>query len=360
MSAFISNVLDSSAGLWTWSGAVGLALVAGLGLAPPASAQDWDDDVRYETEEDYAYGYADDGYPELATRVWFDRGDEPLLERGDRVRVYYHASEDAFVALFHIDTNGTLRLLYPRSPEENHYVRGGRDYRLVFPTASYWRVSDDPGVGYYFSVASPEPFDFRDFRFSHYGGGWDLTEIGRRVYSDPYVAMDEVVARMIPDWDVVPYALDFATYHVERRYEYPRFLCYDCHGFRPYASWNPYIASCTSFRVVVYDDPYFYPATRYVGTRVVYTRPARVGLPRFEFKERARGEAAAPLVIERSARPTSAGTRGVSGRSAVPRTEPARLDGRRPVRTRPSEVLPGRTPSPTVRRGGSATRPTLE
>lgn len=314
---------------------------------------------------DYGDPYAEQGYiadpGALTTRIWLDRGDDPVLERGERARIYYRASHDAFIALFHIDTNGTVRLMYPRSPEENHYVRGGRDFRLVFPESSYWRVTDDPGVGYFFAVASPEPFDFRDFRYSPYAGGWDLSSVGRRVFSDPYVAMDEFVARMIPDWDVVPYALDFVSYHVEQRYEYPRFLCYDCHGFRPYQSWNPYMASCTSFRVVVYSDPYYYPATRYRGTRVVYVRPSQPGLPRFEFKERARGEAAAPLVVERSAVPRSGSVapggdrRGVPVPSSVPAP---------PTRTRPSQVLPGRGvgATPPTRSGTPvpSTRPTLE
>ncbi len=350
------------------SAVAGLVALGALPLA--AQNEEWVDYGDPYAEQGY---YADPGA--LTTRIWLDRGDDPVLERGERARIYYRASHDAFIALFHIDTNGTVRLMYPRSPEENHYVRGGRDFRLVFPESSYWRVTDDPGVGYFFAVASPEPFDFRDFRYSPYAGGWDLSSVGRRVFSDPYVAMDEFVARLIPDWDVVPYALDFVSYHVEQRYDYPRFLCYDCHGFRPYQSWNPYLASCTSFRVVVYSDPYYYPATRYRGTRVVYVRPSQPGLPRFEFKERARGEAAAPLVVERSAVPRSgsvapSGDRrgapvpssvpapGVAPRTGAPGASPA------PTRTRPSQVLPGRGvgATPPTRSGTPvpSTRPTLE
>lgn len=313
--------------------------------------------------------WSDDGWQDepLSTRVWLDRGDDPVLERGDEVRLYYRASHDAFIALFHIDTNGTVRMVYPRSPEENHYVRGGRDFRLVFPESSYWRVTDDPGVGYYFSVASPEPFDFRDFRYSPYSGGWDLSAVGRQVFDDPYVAMDHFVERLVPDWQVVPYALDFSSYHVEQRYEYPRFLCYDCHGFRPYQSWDPYLASCTSFRVVVYSDPYYYPATRYRGTNVVYLRPEQPGTPRFEFKERGRGEAAAPLVIERNAvprstaspSPTPSSVRVAPSNVAPSRVAPsgvrAPTGGAIPSRSRPSSVLP-----PTSSGPDRSARPTLE
>src|SRR5439155_1575371 len=39
------------------------------------------------------------------------------------------------------------------------------------------------------------------------------------------------------------------------------------------------------FRIVVFDDPYYYPYRYYGGTRVVFTRPLRPA-PRFIFKDR--------------------------------------------------------------------------
>ena len=167
----------------------------------------------------------------VEARVWLGRGEEPLLQRGDQVRVYYHATQDAYVTIFHIDTDGTTRLAFPQSPDEGHYVRGGRDYRLLFPRSPYWYVEDQPGMGYYFIVASPERFDFSSFRFSYYDRGWDLSLVGRQAYRDPYVAMDDYVAALLPRWQDVPYALDFASYDVGERHEYPRFLCYNCHAF---------------------------------------------------------------------------------------------------------------------------------
>ncbi len=339
------------------------ALWVGLLLPGGVSAQNGDQ-WAYEDGYGEAAYYADEGYPALTTRIWLDRGEDPVLDRGERARLYYRTSEDAFIAIFHIDTNGSTRLVFPRSPDEDNYVYGGRDFRLVFPGSSQWVVADDPGVGYFFSIASPEPLDFRDFGYSHYDGGWDLSNAGRRVYRDPYVAMDEFVERLIPDWEYVPYALDFSPYHVEERYEYPRFLCYDCHGFRPYASWNPYLATCTSFRVVVYDDPYYYPSTRYRGTQVVFARPVQPGLPRFEFKERARGEAPTPLLVRRATpsvstprpavAPPSGRSPAVQRRSGTPAASPVRV----PTRTRPSQALPSRGGPPPATSAPS--RPTLE
>ena len=235
-------------------------------------------------------------------RIWLDRGVDPVLEAGDRVRIYYRTNADAYVAILQIDTDGTTRMLYPRSPTENHYARADRDYRLLFPRSAYWNVHDRPGVGYFFVVTSPTPFDLSEFGYSYYDGGWDLSAVGSTVYSDPYVAMDDYVARLVPDWEYVDYGLDFLSYNVGSAHEFPRFLCYQCHGFRPYSTWNPYRYACVDFRVVVYDDPYFYPSYRYRTNRVVMVGPRSPTSPRFGFKERAAGDPGTPVTVVRQGR----------------------------------------------------------
>jgi hypothetical protein len=277
---------------------------------------------------------ADTDADALEARVWLDRGEDPLLQRGDRVRVYYRTSADAYTAIFHIDTDGSVQLLHPRAPDDEYFARGGRDYRLLFPQSPYWFVDEYPGKGYFFLVASPEPFDFSAFDYARYDRGWDLTTVGRSVYQDPYVAMDEYVARLLPDWETVPYALDFISYDVGEPHEYPRFLCYDCHGYRSYASWNPYTYACSSFRVVIWDDPYFYPAYRYRGTRVVFAQPPR-GIVRFEFKERARGEAWSPVV--RTRQPPLGGSVGYREPAVAAPAMPEFVPPRR--RVAPSDAL---------------------
>jgi len=307
----------------------------------------------------------------LETRVWLDQGDEPVLRRGETVRVYYRASEDAYAAIFRIDTDGRISMIFPMDPRSYGEVEGGRDYRLLFPTAPVWRVNEDPGVGYFFMIASPEPLDFSVFPFDP-DRGWDLDAVGRVVYEDPYVAIDDYVAQLIPDWQAIPYALDFVTYNVGDTYTYPRFLCYDCHDARPYSSWNPYATSCSSVRVVIWDDPYFYPSYRYYGTQVVVARPF-VTQPRYAVAVRAPGESYRPLIRSRAAParavPAYKEDPGTLAPSAVrratarptqeaprPTQEAPRQEAPRPTLQRrpatpetPSSRLPVRTPPSTSR-----------
>lgn len=292
--------------------------------------------------QDYVPGEA------AEARIWLDRGDEPLLQRGDRVRIYYRTSQDAYVAIFQINTDGAVRLLHPRAPEEETFTRGGRDYRLLFSQSSYWFVDEYPGKGYYFMVASPEPFDLSQFSYARHERQWDLTQVGRAVYQDPYLAMDDYIARLLPDWETVPYALDFIAYDVGEVHEYPRFLCYDCHGFRSYPIWNPYTYACASFRVVVWDDPYFYASYRYQGSRVVYARPRR-GLGMYEFKERAQGETWTPLIRTRQP-PLRRAAEYVEPGAARPNSQPGWVPPRRATVT-PSAGAnrPSGTAAPTRR-----------
>ena len=354
-------------------------VAASLAAAPPAAAQT---------------GFEPDS---LEARVWLDRGDEPVVQRGEEVRVYYRTSADAYLAIFRIDTDGAISLLYPQHPGAAELVEGGQDYRLLFPGSARWRVEDDPGVGYFFVVGAQEPLDFSAFAYDDESGRWDLSPLGETVYEDPYVAIDEYVAAILPDWEVVPYALDFLSYSVGDTHEYPRFLCYDCHSPRSYSSWNPYNEYCPDYQVVVYDDPYFYPRYRYVGTRVVYARP-RLPRPRYsvvtrvatgwrpivraraepprrtvEYKEvpRARSFPTRTVVPRRP----SQGVRSAPGRAVTPnrriapsRQSPPRRSATSPARgSRGSATARGtaasRTPPSATRRAPSTptrSRPTLQ
>jgi hypothetical protein len=293
----------------------------------------------------------------LETRVWLDRGDEPVVEQGDEIRVYYRTSADAYATIFRVDTDGTISLLFPQHPDADPFVGGGRDYRLVLRDGPRWRVDDDPGVGYFFMVASDSPPDLSLFGFDA-EDGWDLSGVGAAVYEDPYVAIDDYVAAVIPDWDVVPYALDFLTYNVGEDHDFPRFLCYDCHGFQSYSSWNPYDAACSSFQVVIWDDPYFYPSYRYSGRRVVVARP-RAPRPRYGVTARVLGAPWRPIV---RTRPAPLRATAVYKEALRPPRRAAPSPQRRPSRATPGKaVVPNRartdTNRPTLRRREPARTP---
>jgi Domain of unknown function (DUF4384) len=244
--------------------------------------------------------------------VWTDRGDDPYAG-GQGVRVRFHTEQDAYVTILRIDTDGRVRVLFPREPWEDNFARGGRDYEVPGrDSRDAFYIDDYPGVGYIFAVVASDAFVY-DALESH--DHWDYRVVADgRVHGDPYVAVTDLAERIVPpgygDWDY-----DLAPYYVQRHYDYPRFLCYDCHSYANYSSWNPYDYSCVRFRIVVFDDPYYYPYRSYGATRVVFTRPLRPE-PRFIFKDRQSSDAFVTRVRTRSADDDQRRDIGARGRDA--------------------------------------------
>jgi len=209
--------------------------------------------------------------------VWTDRNE--AYARGEGVRVYLNVDTPSYVAVFRVDTDGRIRVLLPQEPWTDTYLHDQRELEVGAAHGGHsFVVDDDPGMGYLFAVASARPFDFRDITRGDY---WDYRLIdGDRIQGDPYVSLTDLAARIAPDGD---YDYDIAPYYVEHRYDYPRFVCYDCHAYASYQEWNPYRQSCTRYRIVIRDDPRYYPY-RYGGRNVVAGRPAHPG-PRYVFRD---------------------------------------------------------------------------
>ena len=273
--------------------------------------------------------------------VWTDR-DEPYA-RGDGARVYLRVDEPSYVAVFRVDTDGRVRVLFPREPWNDTYVRDQREFEVAGPRdGGAFLVDDDPGMGYLFAIASADPLDFRDITRGNY---WDYRLIdGGRIQGDPYVALTDLAARVSPGGG---YDYDISPYYVSHHYDYPRFVCYDCHAYASYSEWDPYRTSCTRYRVVVRDDPRYYPY-RYGGRNVVAGRLAHPG-PRFVFHDVDPGRPSVSRVEpERRLGDARAAigrtSEDVGGRGAVPAPAPAPAlpSLRDRDRARPPEPPPGR------------------
>lgn len=310
---------------------LGWVLLAGLPLSSPATN---DTAVHPPARPPVAAG---------RVAVWSDQ-DDPY-DRGDAARVYLSALEAAHVAVFRVDTDGRIRVLFPREPWGDTWVRVSSKFELPGRGGRTFVVDDDPGIGYLFAISSRRPFDFDDIAL---GDHWDYRAIdGGRITGDPYVALTNLATRITPGDD---YDYDVSPYYVERRYDYPRFACYDCHAYAKYDEWDPYRRACARFRVVVYDDPRYYPYRLGRGRNVVIQHAHRPE-PRFVFRDADRDREYVTRVTtggggeyryRQSAGRTS---RDVGGRGAVP-VPGLSSDRRAPGMAPPLRVAP---PPPAVR-----------
>lgn len=169
-------------------------------------------------------------------RVWTNR--EGPFEQHSRVKTYVRTAADAYIAIMRVDTDGRLVLLFPYTPEDDAFARGGRTYQVQGRDDGYTFVADDPpGIGYLLAVASPDPLRLEIFGE---GGEWHLAALGaEHLEGDPYTQLTELAAALADRYDY-----DIAPYDVEARYAYPRFACYGCHqqplpGFDPYGGFHP-------------------------------------------------------------------------------------------------------------------------
>ena len=290
--------------------------------------------------------------PEGRVTVWTDR-DEPY-RRGQGARVYLSADDDAYLAVFRVDTDGRIRVLFPHEPWGETFVPGGRTLEVSgLRGGRSFMVDDDPGVGYLLAVASPDPLEFDDITR---GDWWDYRLVdGGRLRGDPYVLLLDLAERITHGGD---YDYDIAPYYVDRRYDYPRFVCYDCHAVASYAEWDPYDRACRRFRLEIYDDPSAYPYRSGRGRNVV--APGR-GISRYVFRDADPERAAVARVtrppdgLRREAAEPERGAEDVGGRGAVPAPGVQSL-GRRSIDQRAAELSPAR-PRIEERRREAGERP---
>jgi hypothetical protein len=286
--------------------------------------------------------------------VWTDR-DDPY-RRGEAARVYIQAEEPAHVAVFRVDTDGRIRVLFPRDPWGDTFVRDRRTFEVTGSRGGRsFVVDDDPGVGYLFVVASPDQLDFEDITRGDY---WDYRLIGGgRLRGDPYLLLTELAERITRKRD---YDSDVVPYYVDRRYEYPRFVCYDCHAYASYSEWDPYERGCSRYRIVVYDDAGRYPYRTGRGRNAV--APSRYAGPVYVFRDAdPRLDYVTRQSPGRDQGPRDSAGEGrtsqdVGGQGAVPAPGLPSL-GRRSLDQRPPEAGPVRPRIGEQRRSGGRSRP---
>ncbi|HEU0016099.1 MAG TPA: DUF4384 domain-containing protein [Longimicrobium sp.] len=279
-------------------------------------------------------------------QVWLD-DHRSVFRSGERMRVRVRADRDAYVAVFHIDTNGDVDVLYPRSYDDEGWVPRGRTLSLGSRGwGDYLRVRGGPGMGYVFAVALDEPLEMwrvRDLYRSRFAG-WDGN---RTVFGDPFYAMDELVRAVVPEGAYGYESTDYYTYHVGRRYSYPRYACYDGYGDWYHSRVDYYHGGgCSRVRILLGRRPHYYDTYYYRGPRRVYYEPyyrqARVSRPLHGYKERTSSQAPpARRSYERRPEPGAPGTREATA---------GRRDG----------TVGGRgtdTDRPTTRRPEAGTRP---
>ena len=200
--------------------------------------------------------------------IWTDRGKDAVYEPGDPVEIKLRASDDGYLLVYDIDSEGSVRVLYPYEGSSG-YIAGRQTYRVPPYQSGLQLVVQGPvGQGYIVALVSREPFNalprfLRPYDPQAEGAGYvgeeedeeGVTSDGR-IMGDPFVAMERIRRQVLSDAnDPELFATAYTSYYIHEPVRYPRYLCNDCHRPSQWAWWDgydPYYTSCSAFDFRIY------------------------------------------------------------------------------------------------------------
>jgi hypothetical protein len=199
----------------------------------------------------------------LGVEIWTDRGDDAVYQPGEAMTVKVRASDEAYVIVYEIDSDGHISVLYPWRRGSN-MVDAHHTYRLPPDDSGYeLAVEKATGEGYLVAIASRHPFRDLPWYLRPYdpqaeGNGYEDRhdeeegfDNDGNVVGDPMVAMERIRRRVLDQpSDTDDFATSYASYYVGHEVRYPRYLCADCHRSGQWAWWDgfdPYYAKCSVF-----------------------------------------------------------------------------------------------------------------
>ena len=223
--------------------------------------------------EDFDYSSLD-----LRVAVWLeDRDDGDVLQMGEKFTVGFQANEDAHAVVYHIDVEGRVTILWPRSRYDDGFIFGGHEYILPVTGARRLSAGEEVGEGFVEAIVSAYPFDLRDLELDFHHENTE-SNFDFQVAGDPFLAMNEVNFVITGLEDSGDYVVtNFVSYYVHQEVDHPRYLCSQCH-YEDGADYDPYQDTCTleidsnyEWNNNWYDNYGYYPV--YSNPVYVYVDP---------------------------------------------------------------------------------------
>jgi hypothetical protein len=214
----------------------------------------------------------------LRVGVWIEGLEEgDVLEKGEAFTAGFQTNEDAHAVVYHIDGQGMVTVLWPRTRYDDGFVFAGHEYLLPVTGARRLTASSEAGEGFIEAIVSKYPFDLRDLELDFHHET-QTQPYAFQVAGDPFLAMNEVNYVITGLEDSGDYVVtNYMSYYVHEKVDHPRYLCSQCH-FEDDVAYHPYNDSCTL--EITYDygwgnrwyDTYgYYPV--YANPVYVYVDP---------------------------------------------------------------------------------------
>ena len=226
----------------------------------------------------------------LSVDVWINKEEGGVFTSGEKMQVFFRASQDAYVLIYNIDTEGYIHLIYPFRPSDPSRVEAGATYRVPSRHDPYDLVAEGPeGMEYIVALASPFPFQdlpwflapgsTEDSRARDDQGDANAEDDLDQgvIVGDPYVGMEKLNSRLVPNGREDQVATADTYFYLGRRVDYPRYVCADCHQ-RTY--WfDPYVDYCSVVDIRIDATWARYAPIRFGAARPRYYYQVRSNAP---------------------------------------------------------------------------------
>lgn len=177
---------------------------------------------------------------------------------GEPVQVSFEVSEASHVAVFRVDGDGRLTVLWPQRNNLQTAARAGQEYRITSPYSSISAFHADYSIagGMVIAVASYDPIDLTAFR--RYRN--DISYYRNVMYQRPYIGgVRHIVDRISQEILYSPeseFDYDVAFYNVSGRGAFSNASCgTPLFGNRSYAT-RSYVSWVTGSQYGYWDDCY--------------------------------------------------------------------------------------------------------
>jgi hypothetical protein len=200
------------------------------------------------------------GTGDLSVSVTLLGEKDGVYRAGTEVRLMFQTTRDAYVVVYNIDADGYVNLLYP---EDGLPVLSKANTTNFLPPPGksvVWETSGTTGIEYIHAVAVADKGRLDEDELYFLSRGDRLPEGKRlRIDSDPFLAFNTIDGEIVRGAESDPPATDFEHFFVNKRVEYPRYLCAKCHS--PEKLPDPYAMQCPEIVIeqIAYENEPRYP-----------------------------------------------------------------------------------------------------
>ncbi|MDD4856964.1 MAG: DUF4384 domain-containing protein, partial [Candidatus Krumholzibacteria bacterium] len=183
-----------------------------------------------------------------------------LYRSGEEIRLSFQTTKDAYVIVYDIDVDGNVQLLYPGDGHPAASV-GRMMFFLPVPGKNvHWTTGGKTGVEYIHAIAVADRNRINEDELYFLAQNDRLSDEKRfRVDLDPYLAFNMIDEQLVSGAQDDPPATDFTYFYINKRVDYPRYLCSKCHS--PQKLPDPYAMECPEVVIekISYDEEPSYP-----------------------------------------------------------------------------------------------------